>query len=125
MTAEPMPAAGRPAAPVRRTLALARPVRGRLAWATLLGAGALAADIGLVATAAWLISTAAGIRTSRPWQLAIVVVQFFGLTRGFLRYAERLVGHDAAFRLLADLRVHVYRHLERLAPAGLPGIPAG
>ena len=51
--------------------------------------------------------------------LAIVAVQFFGLSRGFLRYGERLVGHDAAFRLLADLRVRTYRELERLAPAGL------
>ena len=37
--------------------------------------------------------------------LAIVGVQFFGLSRGFLRYGERLVGHDAALRVLGDLRV--------------------
>ena len=53
--------------------------------------------------------------------LAIVGVQFFGLSCGFLRYGERLVGHDAALRLLADLRVRVYERVEALAPAGLPG----
>ena len=57
--------------------------------------------------------------------MAIVAVQFFGLSRGFFRYEERLVGHDAAFRLLADLRVQVYQRLERLAPAGLPAFRRG
>ena len=36
-------------------------------------------------------------------------VQFFGLSRGFFRYGERLVGHDAAFR-----------GARRVAGAGLP-----
>ena len=112
-------------APLGRTLQLARPVGGRLLLATLLGAGAVAADIGLIATAAWLISTASEHPNQSALALAIVGVQFFGLTRGFLRYGERLVGHDAAFRLLADLRVQVYRHLERLAPAGLPAFRRG
>ena len=40
------------------------------------------------------------------------------------RYLE-LVGHDAAFRVLADVRVAVYRCLERLAPAGLPAFRSG
>ena len=52
--------------------------------------------------------------------LAIVAVQFFGLSRGFLRYGERLVGHDAAFRLLADLRVRSTSGSKRSRPAGLP-----
>lgn len=107
-------------APVARTLGVVRPAAGRLFLATLLGAGAIAADIGLIGTAAWLISRAAQHPNEARLTLAIVGVQFFGLSRGFLRYGERLVGHDAAFRLLADLRVSVYRHLEQLAPGGLP-----
>ncbi len=109
-----------PPAPVGRTLALARPTSGRVVIATLLGAGAIAADIGLLGTAAWLISKAAQHPNEATLAVAIVAVQFFGLSRGFLRYEERLVGHDAAFRLLADLRVRVYERLERLAPSGLP-----
>ena len=63
--------------------------------------------------------------TSRTLALAIVGVQFFGLSRGFFRYGERLVGHDAAFRLLADLRVQGLR-AARAARAGRPaGLPAG
>ncbi len=104
---------------------MARPASGRLLLATLLGAGAIAADIGLLGTAAWLISKAAEHPNESALAVAIVAVQFFGLSRGFLRYGERLVGHDAAFRLLADLRVTVYRRLERLTPSGLPSFRRG
>ena len=110
---------------VGRTLAIARPASGRMVLATLLGAGAIAADIGLLGTAAWLISKAAQHPNEATLAVAIVAVQFFGLSRGFLRYKERLVGHDAAFRLLADLRVKVYQRLEQLAPSGLPSFRRG
>ncbi len=112
-------------APVGRTLAVTRPASRRVVIATFLGAGAIAADIGLLGTAAWLISKAAQRPNEATLAVAIVAVQFFGLSRGFLRYEERLVGHDAAFRLLADLRVRVYQRLERLAPSGLPSFRRG
>jgi thiol reductant ABC exporter CydC subunit len=117
----------RPADPASRlgTLRLAGRLRGRVTVTILLGSGALAADIGLIATAAWLIAKAAEHPNPAELALAIVGVQIFGLSRGFLRYGERLVGHDAALRLLADLRVRLYRQLERLAPAGLPAFRRG
>ena len=52
-------------------------------------------------------------------------MQFFGLSRGLARYGQRLVGHDAALRALADLRVRVYAALEPLAPRGLPAFRSG
>ena len=113
------------AAPVSRTLRLARPAAGRLLWASLLGAGAVAASIGLLASAAWLISRAAEHPGESALGIAIVVVQFCGLSRGIFRYFERLVGHEAAFRALADLRVSFFRRLEPLAPAGLPAFRRG
>jgi thiol reductant ABC exporter CydC subunit len=122
---DPSEQAAGPRAPLARTLVLARPAAGRLALATLLGAGALAAGIGLIATSAWLISRASQHPQESALALAIVAVQFFGLSRGLCRYCERLVGHDAAFRLLASLRVSVYRRLESLAPAGLPAFRGG
>ena len=103
-----------------RTLAIARPARRRLAQASLLGAGAIGASIALMGTSAWLISRAAQHPAEASLTLAIVGVQFFGLSRGFLRYAERLVGHDAALRVLGALRVRFYESLEAVAPAGLP-----
>jgi len=117
--------AGSRGAPLTRTLQAARPAAGRLTLATLLGAGAIAAAIGLIATSAWLISRASQHPQESALAVAIVAVQFFGLSRGLCRYGERLVGHDAAFRLLARLRVTVYRRLESLAPAGLPAFRSG
>jgi ATP-binding cassette subfamily C protein CydC len=93
--------------------------------ATLLGAGAVAAAIGLIATSAWLISRSAQRPQESVLALAIVGVQFFALARGLCRYGERLVGHEAAFRVLAEVRVNVYEQLERLAPLGLPAFRSG
>ncbi len=114
-----------PKAPLLRTLAIARPAIGRLALATLLGAGAVAAAIGLIATSAWLISRSSQHPQESAVAIAIVGVQFFALARGLCRYGERLVGHDAAFRVLSSLRVSVYERLERLAPLGLPAFRDG
>ena len=114
----------RPAS-VSRTLGIASGARRRLAWASVLGAAAIGASIALMGTSAWLISRAAQHPSEASLTLAIVGVQFFGLSRGFFRYGERLVGHDAALRALASLRVRVYRSLESLAPAGLPAFRRG
>ena len=114
-----------PQAPLLRTLAIARPAAGRLALATLLGAGAVGAAIGLIATSAWLISRSAQRPQESAVAIAIVGVQFFALSRGLCRYGERVVGHDAAFRVLSDLRVRVYERLERLSPLGLPAFGSG
>jgi ATP-binding cassette subfamily C protein CydC len=116
---------GAPEAPLLRTLAIARPAAGRLALATLLGAGAVAAAIGLIATSAWLISRSSQRPQESAVAIAIVGVQFFALSRGLCRYAERLMGHDAAFRVLSSLRVNVYERLEQLAPFGLPAFRSG
>jgi len=51
--------------------------------------------------------------------VAVTATRAFGIGRAVFRYAERLVSHDAVLRVLAELRVAVYRRLERLAPAGL------
>lgn len=124
-TAEPAALAPTSPAPLRRTLAIARPAAGRLALATALGVGSAGAAVGLLATAAWLVSRAAEHPSVQALSLAVVGVRFFGVSRGLFRYAERLVGHDAAFAVLADLRVAVFARLEPLAPAGLPAFRSG
>jgi len=44
---------------------------------------------------------------------------------GVSRYLERLASHDVAFRVLAQVRVTIWRRLEALAPAGaVPGVAA-
>ena len=108
-----------------RVPALMRPAVGRLVLSALLGAGAACAAVGLLATSAWLISRAAQHPGASALGVAIAGVQFFALSRGLLRYAERLAGHDAALRALSAVRVSVYRRLEPLAPAGLPAFREG
>jgi thiol reductant ABC exporter CydC subunit len=112
-------------APLTRVLGMARPFAPRLALASLLGAGAIGAGIGLIATSAWLISRASQRPPESALALAIVGVQFFGLSRGLFRYGQRVTGHEVAFRALADLRVKSYARLESLAPAGLPAFRSG
>lgn len=110
---------------MRSSLALVRPAARRLALACVLGACAVGAGIGLLATAAWLISRAAQHPGESALALGIVAVQFFGLSKGFARYGQRLIGHDAALRALADLRARIYKALEPLAPSGLPAFRSG
>lgn len=116
MSADPSPA---PRRPLRRLWALADPDRTRVLLGALLATLSLGSGIGLLAVSAWLISRASQQPPILYLQVAIVAVRAFGIGRGVFRYAERLVGHDAAFRSLTRIRVGVYGRLERLSPAGL------
>ncbi|MEU3445793.1 thiol reductant ABC exporter subunit CydD [Streptomyces thermolilacinus] len=124
-TARPDRTVAEPTAPGsgRRTLArvraMAGELRGRLALALLLGSLALASAVGLMAVSGWLISRASEQPPILHLMVAVTATRAFGTGRAVFRYAERLVSHDAVLRMLADLRVAVYRRLERIAPAGL------
>ncbi|MFJ4853327.1 thiol reductant ABC exporter subunit CydD [Streptomyces sp. NPDC088730] len=93
--------------------------RGRLALALLLGSLALGSAVGLMAVSGWLISRASEQPPVLYLMVAVTATRAFGIGRAVFRYAERLVSHDAVLRMLAALRVDVYRGLERIAPAGL------
>ncbi|OIJ92946.1 ABC transporter [Streptomyces sp. MUSC 14] len=108
-----------PRSPLARVRGLARPLRGRLVLALVLGALALGSAVGLMATSGWLISRASQQPPVLYLMVAVTATRAFGIGRAVFRYAERLVSHDAVLRMLADTRVAVYRRLERLAPAGL------
>ncbi|MFH8567565.1 thiol reductant ABC exporter subunit CydD [Streptomyces sp. NPDC017993] len=111
-----VPARGSALNRLRRT---ARARRSRFALALLLGSLALGSAVGLMATSGWLISRAAQHPPVLYLAVAVTATRAFGIGRAVFRYAERLVAHDAVFRMLADVRVAVFRRLERLAPAGL------
>lgn len=93
--------------------------RGRLLLALLLGSLALGSAVGLMAVSGWLISRASEQPPVLYLMVAVTATRAFGIGRAVFRYAERLVSHDAVLRMLAELRVGVYRSLERIAPAGL------
>ncbi len=106
-------------------LRIGRPVRWRLLLAVMAGAAAGGAAIGLAATSAWLISRAAEQPVMLTLLAAITAVRAFGISRGVFRYLERLAAHDAAFRVLGELRGTVYARLAKLAPAGLAELRSG
>lgn len=105
--------------PLRRTRAAVGALRGRFLLALVLGSLALGSAVGLMAVSGWLISRASEQPPVLYLMVAVTATRAFGIGRAVFRYAERLVSHDAVLRMLADLRVSVYRRLERLAPAGL------
>lgn len=107
-----------------RRFAERRP-RLRLALAAAAGVVAAGSAGALLATASWLIATAAEQPPVLTLMVAIVGVRAFGLGRGVFRYVERLLAHDAAFRKQAELRVTAFQRLERLAPAGLAAYRSG
>jgi ATP-binding cassette subfamily C protein CydCD len=117
-----------PALAVARTTAaphrpvLRRLLDRRLFGATLLGAAALGCGVALTATSAWLIARASQQPPILTLSVAVVAVRTFGLAKGALRYAERLVSHDAAFRLAGALRVRLWRSLVALGPARTAGL---
>lgn len=77
----------------------------------------MAANLGLMATAGYLIASAA-LRPDNVLMLwvPIVLVRFFGISRGAFRYVERLLSHDVTFRLLEKLRTRWFARLEPRFP---------
>ncbi|QBR93880.1 thiol reductant ABC exporter subunit CydD [Nocardioides euryhalodurans] len=121
---EPAPATAAAPAPTTRTVPLDDPAgepprRPRFLLGTVLGSLASASGVALTATAGWLIVQASTHPPVLTMLVAIVGVRTFGLARPVLRYAERLVSHDGALRLLATRRVQVYDALVPLTPGRL------
>ncbi|MFH9394179.1 thiol reductant ABC exporter subunit CydD [Streptomyces sp. NPDC017556] len=115
----PRKAGARSGRVLARVRAAAGAQRGRLALALLLGSLAVGSAVGLMAVSGWLISRASEEPPVMYLMMAVTATRAFGIGRAVFRYAERLVSHDAVLKLLADLRVSVYRGLERIAPGGL------
>ncbi|MCW6004537.1 thiol reductant ABC exporter subunit CydC [Micromonospora sp. CPCC 205371] len=97
--------------PERRVLRLARPYVGRLLLAGVLAAGTELAGLALMATATWLLITAAGQPPVAALTVAIVSVRALAIGRGVLRYTERLAGHDAVLRIITEVRARVFATL--------------
>lgn len=97
----------------RRTLHFVGRHKGPAFLAVFLGFLTIGANIGLMGTSGYLIAKAALQPESvMLLMVPIVGVRFFGISRGVFRYVERLVSHDATFRILAGLRTWIYARIE-------------
>ena len=93
--------------------------------AVILGGASLGAAVGLLATSAWLISMASTRPPVLVLEVAIVSVRFFGLSRGALKYASRILEHNSALKIQTALRVKIYQRLSRLLPADYAALHRG
>ena len=100
-------------------------MRRELVLAVLAGVGACGAGVALLATSGFLLARASQHPNIVAISVAVVMVR--ALSRRPRRAAppRAPVLHDVAFRVLADVRVAIYRQLERLAPAGLAAFRSG
>jgi ATP-binding cassette subfamily C protein len=102
---------------VSRLFRIAAPVKGALTVSTLASIIGNVSHIALMATGAAFILYCADLYPSGSLPL---LGMFISATLIFLcRYLEGYVSHAAAYKLLADMRVHLFKTLRPLAPARL------
>lgn len=83
----------------------------------------LLASIGLLTLSGWFLSASAVVGVTGiynfNYMLPAAGVRGAAITRTAGRYFERLVSHDATFRVLQHLRIYTFSKLLPLSPAGL------
>jgi len=103
---------------LRRLLDAVPGSRKWLALAVFLAFCASAASVALMSVSAWLLTFAALLVPVLFLEAPSVAVRFFGISRGVLRYVERLTGHNIALRLQSALRLETYSRLARTTLLG-------
>ena len=81
--------------------------------------------VALLGSSAWLISRSSEQPAQVYVAIAVVGVRAFAVGRAAFRYAERMVLHDSAFKILAALRPRLLQRLIPLAPVGLTRLAKG
>lgn len=102
-------------------LSLYRNHVGRLLLGTILAITSLSASIGLLSLSGWFLAASFLVGSTILFNFFYPSSGVRGLAIGrtILRYFERLVTHDATFRVLAELRISVFKKLIPLSPSGL------
>ncbi|MDG2953370.1 cysteine/glutathione ABC transporter ATP-binding protein/permease CydC [Bisgaard Taxon 10/6] len=95
--------------------------KASLALGVILMITGLAAGIGLLSLSGWFLAATAiaGAGTLFNFFYPSAGVRGLAIGRTAARYFERLVTHDATFRILAKLRVQVFEKIIPLSPAVL------
>jgi len=111
-----------------RLFTLFKPYLGWMLLGVFLSFITVVANVALLAISGWFITMmalagAASVSTNYFTPAALIRAAAIARTAG--RYGERLVTHEATFRLLAELRVWFYERIEPLAPAVLENYRSG
>ena len=93
-----------------------------------LGVVVIAANVVLMAVSGWFIASmavsgASGVAFNYFYPSACI--RFLAIARTVGRYGERLVTHEATFRILSELRVWLFKRFIPLAPACLERYAGG
>lgn len=116
---------------MRELLRMLKPARQHWRWMVGgigLGVAVIAANVALMAISGWFIASmavAGASHASFNYFFASASIRALAILRALGRYAERLVSHEAAFHILASLRVWLFKRLIPLAPAGLESYAGG
>ncbi|OBJ65201.1 thiol reductant ABC exporter subunit CydC [Mycobacterium asiaticum] len=105
--------------------ALLRPRVPRILAAIALGVLSLGSALALAGVSAWLITRAAQMPPVLDLSVAVVAVRTFAISRGVLRYCERLATHDAALRAAGSARAQIYHRLATGPAAGAVRLHSG
>ncbi len=103
-------------------LAVARRQWRWMVFGVVAGCAVIVTNALLMALAGWFIAAmavAGATGAEINYFLPAAAIRGLAILRTSGRYGERLVTHEAALRVLADLRVWLFERLEPLAPAGL------
>ena len=101
---------------IRSLLAEVRPWRTRLIATFFFGVTRVAALIGVGVLSALVV---AAVERGEPFGGLLVALAVIAPLAGILHWLESWIAHDMAFRMLAEMRVDLYRKLDDLAPAYL------
>ncbi|MBS1181876.1 MAG: thiol reductant exporter subunit CydC [Proteobacteria bacterium] len=86
------------------------------------------ANVGLMAVSGWFITAmaAAGLAgVTMNYFTPAAIIRGLAILRTGGRYIDRVVGHEATLRLLADTRSHLFARMVPLAPAALDDLRSG
>ena len=92
------------------------PWRAKFSLVLAFGIVRVAALIGVGVASALAV---AAVKQGEPYTHYLIVLAIIAPLAGVLHWLESWFAHDMAFRMLAEMRIALYRKLDRLAPAYL------
>jgi ABC-type multidrug transport system fused ATPase/permease subunit len=104
------------AATLKTLVGIIKPWRRAFAVVVASGIGRVAAFIGVGIVGALAV---AAVKTGAPFTWLLILLAILAPVAGILHWIESWLAHDIAYRLLAEMRIGLYKKLDALAPAYL------